>query len=515
MKSYNDIPIVSRKNAAILRTLSTYSAQAQMIIRGLFLVPLYLKFIDIHLYGAWLATGGIINYMMLLDFGFFSVFTRLVATAYGSKKIDELRTSIGTGIVIGISLGCLPLIGCLVIAHWIPGLVHIHGEAANELITAVILAGVAGTLTMMEYTTTGILHGLQREGFLMVFNTISYVIGISVTLFLLIKGIGLMALPIGIVTGNGLRVLGNGIFLGFVLSKFNITAKLRFKQTFVRQIFRQSFVVFGANIVKTVGSYSDNLIAAVMVGPKMTAILSLNKRALSFIISISTRIPGVLMAGIAHLVGEGDIVKAKKIMLRLLKWTSMLGIYAMGGVWLLNKCFIEIWIGSEFYGGNLLTVIISIAGLLTIVNYVFYFTLFGVGKISEVSKTEIYEGIVRLPLTLILCYYFGIKGIVVAGIVAVLPTSFFLQARYFVVWINSQLLISLQSTAVFCLKMVVPLIAGWLLRATWSPHGLGEFILFVMLYTIFSALYYMSVDNDLRKYLKKTIDLPKVIFQPK
>jgi len=513
MNNNNDIPIVSRKKAAILRTLSSYSALVQTIVRGLFLVPLYLRYIDTHLYGAWLATGGFINYLMLLDFGFFSVFTRLVAAAYGSKKIDELKTSIGTGLVIGITLSVLPLTGCLVIAHWIPGLVHIYGEPAKELSTAFTLAGVVGTLTMMEYTTTGILHGLQREGFLTVFNTISYVIDISVTLFLLIKGFGLIALPVGIVIGNGLRVLGNGIFLSFVLNKFGITSKLRFQQTIVRNIFRQSFVVFGANIVKTVGSYSDNLIAAIMIGPQMTTILSLNKRALSFIISVSTRIPGVLMAGIAHLVGEGDIVKAKKIMLRLLKWTSMLGIYAMGGVWLLNECFIEIWIGSEFYGGNLLTVLISIAGLMTIVNYVFYFTLFGAGKISEVSKTEIYEGIVRLPITLILCYFFGIKGIVVAGIVAVLPTSFFLQARYFVEWVKLQLLDSLQSAALFCMKMVVPIVAGWLLRAAWSPHGLKEFIVFAVLYTMFTASYFTSIDRELRRYLIKAVDQLKGILQ--
>ena len=39
------------------------------IIRGLLFIPLYINFIGVRLYGLWLASGGVLVWLTMLDLG--------------------------------------------------------------------------------------------------------------------------------------------------------------------------------------------------------------------------------------------------------------------------------------------------------------------------------------------------------------------------------------------------------------------------------------------------------------
>ena len=75
----------SRKKGTIALMATSYVSLALVMVRNLVMIPLYLACIDNRLYGAWLATGSIVTYFGLLDFGLNGVLMQRVASSYGER----------------------------------------------------------------------------------------------------------------------------------------------------------------------------------------------------------------------------------------------------------------------------------------------------------------------------------------------------------------------------------------------------------------------------------------------
>ena len=54
------------------------------------MVPLYLKYIPVELYGAWLATGNIVNWLLVVDPGISTVVMQRVGKSYGADDRSEV-----------------------------------------------------------------------------------------------------------------------------------------------------------------------------------------------------------------------------------------------------------------------------------------------------------------------------------------------------------------------------------------------------------------------------------------
>ena len=76
------------------------------LIQGLLLIPLYLSFIPIKIYGAWLASGNILAWISAIDPGLTIVLQQQTSTFYGAGKLKK----VGKLICSGFILSCLILI---------------------------------------------------------------------------------------------------------------------------------------------------------------------------------------------------------------------------------------------------------------------------------------------------------------------------------------------------------------------------------------------------------------------
>ena len=86
----NQLSLPSRRKKTQWHLFFQYSAIILGIVSGIILIPLYLKFIPLDLYGAWLATGNILAWITIIDPGLSSVMQQKIAVAFGSKKKDEV-----------------------------------------------------------------------------------------------------------------------------------------------------------------------------------------------------------------------------------------------------------------------------------------------------------------------------------------------------------------------------------------------------------------------------------------
>lgn len=87
---------ISRTKSTLANLISQYMSLGLAVV-NIVLIPFYLKYIDVKLYGAWLASGNIINWLTILDPGLNDLLRQQVAKFYGQQDNDMLGKSIGTG----------------------------------------------------------------------------------------------------------------------------------------------------------------------------------------------------------------------------------------------------------------------------------------------------------------------------------------------------------------------------------------------------------------------------------
>ncbi len=506
INNHNIPSMPSRKKATIINLTRDYASMGILIIRGFVLVPIYLDYIDARLYGAWLATGSIVAFLGLLDFGFSSVIVQKAANIGGQKDYNRLGKLIGTSLVITCLLASLPLLVASILFMRVPAWVNIEGAGALQIAKAFWIAGASTSLMLIAYGVGGILLGLQWVGVLTVQFIISSLIGIIATLIFLYMGWGVLSIPWGFLVQSALLSAGHCAYLWWWIRRNLQPKSLSFELATFKNLFQESLWVFVSKLSNTAARQSDNLIIAAMIDPRLTTILVLTRKSTDIVTTIVARISSAFMPSLAHLSGEADITKLRRYMLGVSKISLMVGLFGVGGIFLLNEEFVRLWVGGEFYGGTLLTGLICVSGFIFVFNTAVYNNIFAKGEISTASKATMLEAIVRVPLSIALCYYFGIKGVVLAAIIAVLPTSLWIQMRCFLKILNLQWHEVLQSLSILFFKAFIPVAVGLLLRTFWTPNGLAEFFAFGAIYLIFGMIFYVLVDSDLRQFVGRIFD---------
>src|SRR5262245_489554 len=108
-----------RRTVFAWSALFGYGGLAFTLARNVLLVPVYLHFIPLAEYGAWLATGGALAQLLVADFGLSGVLTQRIASQSGAGAAG-LRSLAGAGLVnalgLALALGALSSL----VALWLP-----------------------------------------------------------------------------------------------------------------------------------------------------------------------------------------------------------------------------------------------------------------------------------------------------------------------------------------------------------------------------------------------------------
>jgi O-antigen/teichoic acid export membrane protein len=502
----------SRKKGTIALIISSYASLFLGVVKGLVLIPIYLYYIDDRLYGAWLATGSIVAYLGLFDFGLGGVLIQRVASNYGKRDFRHLGSILGTGLSIGLVLSFIPLFLGLLLSSWVPDIVKITGGDAEELRHAFIIAAVGTSLMLGMYHVGGVLTALQRQivhGMLLVFGDI---LGIAVTVILLLNGYGLLAIPAGTLIWALISFLGDGLYLWWFIRKKMFQVSIRFKGEDFKDLFLHSVWQFGSRSAYTIARQSDNFIIAALIDPLLCTVFTLTKKASDMLALLVRHFIGAFLPGLAHLHGEDDREKLKNITSLLFKIASLSGVCFMGGYLFLNEEFVRLWVGSKYFGGMILTGLFCITAFFMILSTFFYNVIFAKGEIISAARANISEAIIRIPLSIFLVIFWGIKGAALASVVAILPTSFYMQAKSFLKASNFSKYDVLLALRIIGLQILVAFSAGIFLKSLWSPEDIVEFICFGVLYMVLVFSICVFLDKEL---FLSVLDIQRAFFKRK
>lgn len=172
---------------------------------------------------------------------------------------------------------------------------------------------------------------------------------------------------------------------------------------------------------------TDNILISMFVGTVSVGLLSNYLTIITGISSIYTMIFGNLTASIGNLVGTENKSKNLDVFEELLLISSWMGIVFALCFYGLSKDFICLWIGSDYVMSN--SVVLSKAAMLFLscsLQPLFSYRE-AVGLYKKTKYAMLSAAIINIVLSVIGGYLWGVTGILVASLVAMLSTYFWYE----------------------------------------------------------------------------------------
>jgi O-antigen/teichoic acid export membrane protein len=121
-----------------LVSLTSYGAS---LVAVSVLLPVLVRVLGAKQYGAWVLTGGLVNYVTLVDFGMSLTVSRFVALAYTNRR-SEAEEAIGVGLVVVGVIGTVIAATVIPLAGWWERYLGVAGAAFALRIAALALAAL-------------------------------------------------------------------------------------------------------------------------------------------------------------------------------------------------------------------------------------------------------------------------------------------------------------------------------------------------------------------------------------
>ena len=486
----------SRTETSVLYLAFSYLSIVMAMIRGLVLVPVYLRYIDERIYGAWLATGGALAYLSLVDLGFTAVIRQQVAEAFGRDQNSRIAGIVGTGFAITMSLSVLMIAIGLLLSYFLPGWLRVYGDQGSQLQKAIVIAAIANGLTLFAYSVSDAMIGLQRVIGVNLLNLLGSACGLGITVFgLLYQNWGLLAIPTGALARALFYLISLCVQFIFVWAR-HIGLWPKFIRSQLRNLTGLVGYVFLGRIAETVILRSDELIVAHLLGAEFVTVYTLTGRAKDVVRSVPDRIGFSVVPGLANLYGEQGLNVTSKRALQVLNITLGVTIACAAGVFAFNRPFVELWVGTDLFGGIVLTAAICLYFVLISIRTLLAQLLFAIGEVKRPNRLLLVESIVRLPLAILFTQQLGLVGLPLGASISLLLTNgvflthFFFRRMQFDRADITQRLSGQIAYMVLALSIVYPL-SQWVHPSDWLDFALWTVSFALMLG---SMLYVLNQD---------------------
>lgn len=407
---------INRRRAAAITLIGGYANILVITIQGLLLVPFYLKFIGPRLYGAWLGSGEILMWLGILDLGLASLMIQRIAKAYGQMDRQLVANYFATGLLTQIVMVLLIIIGSIMLAPWLPGWMSIEGDEAALLTRCCVLVSIATGFMILNNGIAGFAEALQRTIFINITTIGSSILGLLTILFLLFADWGLLAIPVGMLVRNGTLLMLNSGYATW-LYRSEIHQAFRPKFNILREFASISPAAFLSKLGSAGLGRSEAALIAIFIHPEMATMFVLTRRAADIVRMLINRFGGAVFAGFSHLIGGGQRESAAKVYAEVLVIYTGVSVVFVGTYLAVNQTFMSVWVGSEQFGGVILTILIGfstlIGGRFGLLNYLYGAT----GQIARSAYIVFFESIGRFALMIVLLWWIGIPGLPLAAIV--------------------------------------------------------------------------------------------------
>jgi O-antigen/teichoic acid export membrane protein len=411
----------------------TYVNMGFNILFGFVLVPYYLTHIPQDIYGAWLASGSIAYWIVVINPGLTEIVQQQVAFNKGKQDRQELVRVVFSSIVVSILLCMVLFVLGSILSRFILDLLNLDSfYLVVQRAFYVIVLTICGTI--LSQTFIGFLNGFQLSFYVGLFNVISYLASILATFVLLERGYGLMGIAYASLVRVGLLLALSSSFLCFLSYGYVMKSLRLIFNTFQFQhhsillkVFSYSFV---SRIFSVISGNAESFLLARYYGVDIVTPIMITKKIPDLLVSFITRPTYAMTPSIALMKGIGNLEQLRPLIWRSFKiiiWLSGIGLSVLS---IFNDDIIPLWLGKDLFAGHSINLAICFSAAMSIIFHVLSEVNISLGDIRSNAKIAIVQGVLYIPTVAVCIYFLGPVGIILSiGINRLMVSNWFLMNR--------------------------------------------------------------------------------------
>ncbi|HAV13589.1 MAG TPA: hypothetical protein DCX06_08900 [Opitutae bacterium] len=438
-----------RKKAVIWHITGGWLSNLILIVQGLLMIPLYLHYLGDRLYGFWLATGGVLALISMVDVGVSVVTLQRCAAAFGRKEFAPVTLYFWHGAVVMVGVLTLFSIVILAVGFFIFNLLEVDQVFQRIIIHCYYATAIASIVHFANDFMRNFASALQRNHIPVFAQTLGDLVSlVGILLALVVFELGLWALVVGAL----LRTL-----VPFVINLMHTLLILRSlgqRNCWSAVIFKDYMSMTPAILAaKASGQLAQNLPAVLItraIGPEATVAFTVTLRVVQMLQSFINHALSGLYGACSHYFSDPEVGNERRC--QTLAQLAR-GYFVASGVGvslyaLFNHGFIAIWLSETQFAGQLFTCLAALASFIQVRNSFFVGLGISLGEIRAVEFTQFFEQVCRIGLIVWGIYSVGLIGVPLAIIIAGLLAQF----RYIHVFRRKGVLIA---------KALSPLLWQW------------------------------------------------------
>ncbi|MET0636783.1 MAG: lipopolysaccharide biosynthesis protein [Chitinophagaceae bacterium] len=409
------------KQRAYLNSLSGMLDFSFIQLTGFIINPFIVAGLGTSMYGIWQVIGQMTGYTKMADTRATQVLKWTLAGKRNVVEVDELRSDLTTAMVVtAISLPFVLLIGAVI--SWYAPVITQADPKYYDLIRitcAILISGLAINkfFDLFEAVLGGMNLGYKRMGF----RAGIVVVGGLLKIYIISQGFGLIGLALvqvflSLVTGYVFyRVVKKHVWW-FRFGKTNMTK--------VKSFGKLSGWYMAFTTLKMVLMNSDKIILGFLIGPLYVAKYALTMFTSTAVQGAVTNVITGITPGISTLYGEGNYDKvreARKLVLSL-AWTLSAAIGCT--ILMINRSFVNLWVGPEHYAGNIENLLILLVTVQVIFFQIDSYMINVTLNMKRKVKLSAWVGVLSTLLGFLLIREFQIVGLCISLLVGRLIYTF-------------------------------------------------------------------------------------------
>jgi O-antigen/teichoic acid export membrane protein len=387
---------MTRRQIALWNAAFGYTTLGVTLARNILLVPLYLRYIPLGEYGAWLATGGALVTLLIADFGMSGVVMQRVAACAGNGDLTRLRATIVAGLVNAVLLALgLTLLSSL-LAPFLPGTQGLDAATVSRVVACFLIAVAANGFGIVALAAAAAVRGLQKPVAAGSVTLIADLLSIVATVMCLVGGLGLYSLALGMLLRSAASSAGGLIVLYFV-GRHGATPG-KFAWTDSMTLWRDAGKFFVTSIAMRLQLQTNTVVIGAVLGPTTAAVYALTVRAHETVNVVLLQLNAALCPVLAHLAGAGQQVRLDGVIRTLVPLVAAIAAVGLTGVVVFNESFVRLWVGEQTFGGFAVTILMAVALWIGALASVGYEALLARGEFATIARSYAVSSTIHIVL---------------------------------------------------------------------------------------------------------------------
>jgi O-antigen/teichoic acid export membrane protein len=412
------------KKTIVFGIFTNYFQYVLNILLGIFLSPLVLKYAGQETMGAYAILLQVISYVGLVDLGIGFSASRFISQSY-AVSYEEFEKTSNMFRSVGIIQNMIMATLFIILSLFIQDIFHFSNHLTFQMKIGLWCLATWTVISSPWSMYTGVLYTLNHLAQQNIIDAITNFVKIILAIVFVILGWSIIGLIASQIISSFIGFILKYIYTNRKIGKIKFSFSLKLNAKF-KEILFFSFKGFLITIAIKLVFSTDNLIVGSLFGPVAVSIYYLTFQPGNMLNQFILKITDNFTPSINMWYAKREMDKLRTSFLYLFRITFFLTVLMIWGIVFCTESIINLWVGKENYLAQPMALWCGLLAGSIVLGHVPNAFVMAVGKIKTLSYFALFEGFLNLSLSLVLGKTIGMHGIMLATLIANIPSCIYL-----------------------------------------------------------------------------------------